>query len=67
MLLYILKGGCQAGLPIMTGSAELLHSESVATADLLRRVHATPAVHRPRNLISPGVWEGGYTASSDNM
>lgn len=36
---------------------ELLHSESVATADLLRRVHATLAVHRPRNLISPGVWE----------
>lgn len=62
MLLHIFKGGCQAGLPAAdgpTGSAveELLHSESVATADLLRRVHATLAVHRPRNLIPPGVWE----------
>lgn len=43
---------------------ELLHSELVATADLLRRVHArTLAVRRPHGLILPGC----HGASADNM
>lgn len=37
---------------------DLLHSKSVATADLLKRVHAPWPVHRPRNAIRPRrMWE----------
>lgn len=37
---------------------DLLHSNSAATADLLRRVHALWPVHRPRNPILPRrMWE----------
>lgn len=37
---------------------DLLHSNSAATADLLRRVHAPWPVHRPRNPILPRrMWE----------
>lgn len=37
---------------------DLLHSKSVATADLLKRVHAPWPVHRPRNPIRPRrMWE----------
>lgn len=39
-------------------SGDLLHSKTVATADLLKRVHAPWPVHRPRNPIRPRrMWE----------
>lgn len=79
---HICQASCHAGLqksnhqPPRSGLAdwltnwlccgELLHSELVATADLLRRVHA----HWPSTQATQPhlAWRlGGYTVNSDNM